>query len=252
MNRQTVQWLSPSGSLRVRCRSEERGNGEDVLAYEVDYRNKTVLMSSGLGLELECGSLPGERFDWTVAGESSHRSEWRPVCGERSVIRNHYNEAVVELRQRDEPGLRLRIVFRLYDEGFAFRYELPEQERLHRFVIRRERSEFRLPDGCFVYDEYDSEGEYGFVPVSRVRERCWWPLTIRYADGLWGCLTEAGLADYALMRLSPKADGALESDLWGEVEGAAPFASPWRAFIVGESPGELLERNDLVPNLNEA
>jgi len=42
----------------------------------------------------------------------------------------------------------------------------------------------------------------------------------------------------------------LRTDLHGPVHGELPFSSPWRVFIIGDRPGDLVEKNYLVLNLN--
>jgi alpha-glucosidase len=55
------------------------------------------------------------------------------------------------------------------------------------------------------------------------------------------------------MRLSPDTSRPLTliSSLAGEVKAETPYTTPWRVLIIGETPGELLERNYLILNLNE-
>ena len=72
-------------------------------------------------------------------------------------------------------------------------------------------------------------------------------------DDLFVSIAEARLVDYARMRLSPAKDrpGTLVSSLGGEVRATAPLTTPWRVVIIGESPGQLIERSYLILNLNE-
>ncbi|MEA3226996.1 MAG: glycoside hydrolase family 97 catalytic domain-containing protein, partial [Planctomycetota bacterium] len=44
---------------------------------------------------------------------------------------------------------------------------------------------------------------------------------------------------------------AVVSSLASEVNAAAPLTTPWRVIMLGRTPGELLERNYLLMNLNE-
>lgn len=52
---------------------------------------------------------------------------WRPVWGEESEIRNHYNELEVTLDQ-PENDRYIIIRFRLFNDGLGFRYEFPQQK----------------------------------------------------------------------------------------------------------------------------
>jgi alpha-glucosidase len=55
------------------------------------------------------------------------------------------------------------------------------------------------------------------------------------------------------MRLGP-AEGephTLRAMLGSGVRSSVPFATPWRVVLLGETPGQLIERNDLILNLND-
>ena len=66
-------------------------------------------------------------------------------------------------------------------------------------------------------------------------------------------VAEARLVDYARMRLSPDKGRpyTLVSSLSSEVKADIPYTTPWRVILLGDSPGQLLERNYLILNLNE-
>lgn len=85
---------------------------------------------SKLGLELvgDPGLMNG--FTLVEAGASTFDETWKPVWGEVSQIRNHYNELAVTLDQKEQ-NRHIVIRFRLYDDGLGFRYEFPLQRTLH-------------------------------------------------------------------------------------------------------------------------
>jgi len=86
-----------------------------------------------------------------------------------------------------------------------------------------------------------------------VKSRCERPLTVQLADDLYAALGEARLVDYARMLLQPVKDKdyTLESELSGSVNLEAPYTTPWRTIMVANSPGQLLENNDFILNLND-
>lgn len=183
---------------------------------------------------------------------------WHPVYGERSQIANHYQEMIVILQERLPPYRVLWIEFRAYDEGAALRYTLPlgpgegGHDRPKEWVILRELTQFRFPPGCHAYEEHGTEGEYFRKPVSQIAPGCERPLTVEYPGEMYASLIEAAAFDYprALLSPDPKVPGALAPHLDGPARGVAPYSTPWRGFVVGDRPGDLLERNDLVLNLS--
>ena len=83
---------------------------------------------------------------FTLLGTSSSSKDetWIQPWGEQKQVRNHYNEQAVTLQQAGEQGRKLRIIFRVFDDAIAFRYEWPEQASLTNFEIMNELTEFAL------------------------------------------------------------------------------------------------------------
>ncbi len=269
---QAVELKSPDGNLVVSF-DIDRNAGKGQPVYHVTYKGRTVLANSRLGLELKEGSL-NDRLR-IVGQATSHRdSIWKPVCGERSIIRDRYNELVLDLRTDAEPPLALRLTFRAYNEGIAFCYTLPEQPRLTDFTIITENTSFCFVDDYTTWAVYKAQGNYdgSETRLSKVKPGAERPLTVRIADDLYSSITEARLVDYARMKLrpikpppiapfpeGPEAEGACaleafldaEGGKYGHVTGTTPFTSPWRVLMVAESPAKLLEQNYLILNLND-
>jgi len=58
---------------------------------------------------------------------------------------SHYNELAVTLQQAGDPGHKLRVMFRVFNDTIAFRYEWPEPAALKDFDIMDELTEFVFP-----------------------------------------------------------------------------------------------------------
>ena len=50
----------------------------------------------------------------------------------------------IRVQKTSTPKRKFNVVFRLFNDGFGFRYEFPEQEALKDFVIMDELTEFAL------------------------------------------------------------------------------------------------------------
>jgi alpha-glucosidase len=89
--------------------------------------------------------------------------------------------------------------------------------------------------------------------LSRIEKGCERPLVIEYDSTLTIALAEAKLVDYARMKFEPDSAGgiSIRSRLDGEVHKSLPFQSPWRVVMIGKNPGELLEKNYILLNLND-
>ena len=58
----------------------------------------------------------------SVIYQPAVNKSWHPLYGERSTVREAYNEATMYLSKKDGSNYRLNIEVRAYDEGIAFRY----------------------------------------------------------------------------------------------------------------------------------
>lgn len=266
-----IEVRSPDGKVIVRFELKPVGGQSNVPVYSVYYGGRTVLSDSKLGLELRDGSLIGKL---RLVGQKTSASDttWRPVCGEREIIRDQYHQLEVELHPEQQPDLHLTITFRAYNEGAAFSYRLSNAGQPKEMAITRELSEFAFAGDHTAWAVYHAQGNYdpndprrrsnsppeGPVPLSQLRPGVERPLTVRVADDLYAAVTEAGLVDYARMKLRPtpgrpnslQAFLDAERGIDGEVTGQTPFSTPWRVIMLAESPGKLLEQNYLVLNLN--
>ena len=236
LNSQTLS--SPSGQVSMNFKLLSNG----VPSYEVSYKNKAVIKTSTLGLELmgnvgknefstEVKKDNGEKeknsllsnFEIVNTVKSSFDETWQPVWGETKDIRNHYNEMALTLRQTTtDRTIILR--FRAFDEGVGFRYEFPLQKNLTYFTIKEEHTQFAMAGdhtAFWIPGDYDSQ-EYDFTTskLSEVRglmskaitpnasQTFFSPtgvqtsLMMKTADGLYLNLHEAALINYACMHLN--------------------------------------------------
>ncbi|XEC93974.1 glycoside hydrolase family 97 N-terminal domain-containing protein [Paenibacillus tarimensis] len=269
MNR--LQLNSPNGKIIITFELTEKG----APVYQMDVDGAPLLLASMMGLTLQDDDDLLSGFTLVRYTISSKDEYWTPLYGERDRIRDRYHALTVTLKEQEGLRREMHIEFRAYDEGVSFRYVIPEQVGFSRdIVISGERSEFHFPKGCLAYEEHGAEGEYGLVPVEELQPNCERPLTVVYRHGAYLCLTEAELTDYSRMLLSTDADNRrivvstlsglvtafvgydnMDTSLTGEladqkVRTSLPFTSPWRVLVIGERPGDLLENNDIVLNLN--
>lgn len=263
---------SPNGRLVMHF--EVDGMGCPV--YTLSYKGKPVIKRSRLGLEAEGFSLR-EGFQLQKAETATFDETWKPVWGEVSSIRNHYNELAVTLHQPKEDRT-IRIRFRLYDDGLGFRYEFPEQKNLVYFVIKDEYSEFAMAGdhkAFWIPGDYDTQ-EYDYTEshLSEIRKLMKAAITfntsqtpfsptgvqtalmMKSADGLYINLHEAALVDYPCMSLElDDKTMTFRSWLTPDAQGKkgymqTPCQSPWRTIMVSDDAREILA-SKLTLNLNE-
>ena len=286
---------SPDGKMEL---SFSLDNGRPTYTFSVD--GKTVVAPSHLGYQLKKEN--GEKstdFDWKPSRatdkEASRKADffsdftlekfennsfdetWKPVWGEESSIRNHYNELLVQLKQTKNNRF-LNIRFRLFDDGLGFRYEFPDQKDLTYFVVAEELTEFAMTGNhtaWWVAGDYDTqEYNYQTTKLSEIRGRMKraisenasstpiGPTTVQTAlqmrtdDGLYLNLHEAACTDYPTMHLTyQENNNTFVSHLTPDARGdkgylQTPTVSPWRTVIVGRKATNILASR-ITLNLNE-
>ena len=285
--------LSPDGMLRLSFSVKD-----GIPMYALQRDGKDVVLPSRLGFEMrgtvksekidiqadrisKTDALPGYMMDRGFELLDSSRDGldeiWEPVWGEESSIRNHYNELLVRLRQK-ESGRRMDVRFRLFDDGLGFRYEFPGGQPLVYFVIKEELTEFAMAGdhlSWWIPGDYDTqEYEYGECRLSEISSRfseqvcgnssqtlfstsgVQTSLQMKTDDGLYINIHEAALVDYPCMHLLVDGKtGTLRAFLTPDAQGwkgymQTPCNTPWRTVQVADSAEKQLASR-LVLNLNE-
>lgn len=289
------QLTSPNGEMVMNFSVDSDGRP----TYDLTFKGKTVIGRSHLGLQLkEENPNKATDFDYKNFAEkekiqqkadlctgftisstksSSFDETWTPVWGEESEIRNHYNELEVNLNQKkNERSITLR--FRLFNDGLGFRYEFPSQKNLVYFIIKEEKSEFKMTGdhtSWWIAGDYDTqEYEWQTSRLSEIRglmdkaisdnssqtpagPTCvQTSLQMKSDDGLYINLHEAACINYSTMHLQyDEPSMTFTSHLTPDAVGdkgkmQTDCVSPWRTIIVGESGKDILASR-ITLNLNE-
>jgi alpha-glucosidase len=246
---------SPDGTIVVELAIDNDGRP----AYAVSRKGQPVIASSRLGFLL----LDAPKFERNIEivqpRTRTFDETWEQPWGERRLIRNHYNELTVTLKEKAKPFRSFDVVFRVFDDGVGFRYRFPKQSGLEQVKISEELTEFSLardatawwiPAGEWNREEY----LYHRTPVQQVGD-AQTPITFKFEDGTHLSIHEAALVDYSGMNLTRVEDRKLKTDLTpgiggGKVVRAAPFDTPWRTLLLSNDAAGLA-MSSLTLNLNE-
>ena len=294
LSAQTIK--SPQGAFELQFYL----NAQGAPTYTLSYKGTQVIKPSTLGFELkrniegspasfddfspESDSEMNDRltnlydgFELVDTQTATFDETWKPVWGESSSIRNHYNELAVTLHQ-PTTARKMLIRFRLFDDGLGFRYEFPAQKELVYFVIKEELTQFAMHGDHKAYwipGDYDTqEYDYTTSKLSEIRGLMGQAITpntsqtpfsqtgvqtalmMKSADGIYINLHEAALIDYACMHLDlDDSNMVFTSHLTPDAIGdkgymQAPRTTPWRTIIVSDDARDILA-SDLTLNLNE-
>jgi len=233
--------------------------------YSVSYDQKAVINPSRLGIKILNETGLDSNFTVTGTEKTSVDEHWKPVWGEVSNIRNHYQQVIVHLKQQTGPKRLLDIVFRVFADGVGFRYEFPKQPNLIYFIVSDEVTEFALAGNnktFWIPGDYDSnEYPYTISPVSDIKYApdkyaVQTPLMMKTPGGLYINIHEAALVNYTSMQLhvdtaTYKLSVNLVPDAYGnKAYMHAPCHTPWRTIIVSDKATDILE-SKMILNLNE-
>ncbi|MGH7512495.1 MAG: glycoside hydrolase family 97 protein [Gemmatimonadales bacterium] len=244
---------------QVSVSSPDRRNSVTVeihdgrLTWSLTRDGRPLILPSGLGFAFRGAPMLRDGLRITDTTRQSHDEWWTQPWGEVARVHDHYDELAVAAEETSAPARRLTLRVRAFDDGVAFRYELPEQPGLGAFEIGDELTEFNLADNARAWwipsnwaRKDRSEMLYSSGPVSLL-DSVQTPLTMHTTDGrTFMVIHEANLVDYARMflrgtrtesrlltaALAPMADGV-------KVRGRTPFETPWRTIQLADKATQL-------------
>lgn len=258
---------SPSGQIKVTV------NAGHYLSWEVEAFGERVLEDSRISLSLSDGRVLGEsKANPKASRRSNDQTLTDLVPTKHRLIRDHYNE----LRLRY--GRDYSVVFRVYDNGVAYRFETAFPEDIE---VKAELSEWNFASDLKAYwaneknPDYITHCEADFQEqaLSRIDRGTYsyLPVSMKDESGHRFVLTEADLFDYPNMMLRAGEGTSLSgeypkviddytmrtdrdviitslSEVIARTGGSRTF--PWRVLTIGDDR-ELLE-NTLPWQLSSA
>lgn len=260
------QWevSSPSGNLHFHFIHENSRLYYLVTWTEGEERD-TVVRKSPLGLVcLEQNYAAGLSFD-SVSKIKKITEAYVMRSGKQ---RECFTEAYeLTLYLRNLSGYPFLLTARAYNDGVAFRYELPGKEETSKHTVVSEQTGFYIPSGKAWMIRYDAVNEWapayekdykGAMPVgSSSPDSLGWALPALFHSGkYWMLVTEAGLdSSYCGIHLQQHAPDGLylvrfpeENEGYGVMGSSRPisslpFKTPWRVIVAGKTPGVMVETN---------
>ncbi|WP_281228829.1 glycoside hydrolase family 97 protein [Flavobacterium aquiphilum] len=245
--------------------------------YSVDYNGKAIVKESTLGIKLKDKTALDTDFEIQSSKAATFNESWKPVLGQKSSILNHYNELTIALVQKGT-NVKMNIIFRVFDEGVAFRYDFPKQQNLNYFIIFDEETQFNLTEDYktfWIPGDFDSnEYVYNETKISEIdnskldmnngigvksipgKYAVQSPLMMKSPTGLYVNIFEAAVVNYPVMHLNvdPK-NFKLTSILVPNAIGdkaylQAPCVSPWRTIMISNDARDIVG-SQMILNLNE-
>lgn len=173
------------------------------LYYNVQYNDRELLLDSPFGLDFKHQPPLAKNLQITSQHQQTINETWQRVWGRNKNVVNHCNELHMKLEESQSPFRHLDLIFRVYDDGVAFRYHLPDQTALSEFRLSSERAVFCFANNHQVwaanYGSFIShqESEFNQITLNDISANdiigC--PLLVKVSDSAWVAVTEANLTD---------------------------------------------------------
>ncbi len=260
---QTLRLYSPSGNNTVTFSKD----GKD-LTYSVNRNDTPVILPSRAGLnvdnrvwEMALGKRDLKQTDsWmdllevdSITYHTPVDTVWHPLYGERSTVSDRYNSATLHMSRHDKSKYRLDVQVRAYDEGIAFRYFFPEHPDAIFHKVNDDLTSYSFPVGTKAWSEQWAQATFDVGPVDSITRPVERALTLQLPDNRsWVALLDADVDDWCLTKYvaDPNSQSTLRSVMYSPVDIVTYYATPWKIIMIADSPGELIENNDIVLNLN--
>ncbi len=252
-------YVLPCWAIEVKTQSPDQKNSmivklnpkqDNAISYSIINQSNTIIADSPLGLTFE-NELPIQSKVEIISVQQKEVNEpWTPIYGEKNQYPNRYNETTINLKEVKSPGRNFSILVRAYNEGIAFRYNVQTD---HLITVTRELTGFQFKKDYPSWITATAQAKYIKGSISKTGKGCERPYVIEVSDKLYIALGEAALTDYSTMKFdrSEKDSLLILAKLDGKAQYSSSFSTPWRYIMIASSPGQLLEQNYFILNLNE-
>ncbi len=247
---------SPDSNIKVSVWLQQE---EGRLVYDVSHNGQKVLETSALGLEREDADFSKNLTLSSATHPELIEDNYELYHGKQKEVEYKGNEATLNVENED--GEKMEVIFRVSNDGVAFRYYFPEEsETTHKIV--EEHSSFKFPVDAKGWLQPMSEAKSGWAETNPSYEEQYmkevpvdisspigfgwvYPALFKSHDS-WVLITEAALdrhycgthlnnegSEYKVVFPQP-AEVLPEGEL--VPNNTLPWHTPWRVITIGDLP----------------
>ena len=236
---------SPNEELKISLSDE----GNSSVISSITYGGDTLMTQSVIGLLVNEINFT-ENVSFSEYSKRVFDETWTTVNGKQASVLNHYNEYKLKIKKNDSPEFH-EIIFRISDNGFAYRYNFSSDAINDSIFIKEELTELNCKDD-FKYWAYNREN-HNVGPIVRSEQlikKVETPIVMQFNKNSFMAIHEAAILDFAPFSINAaKNNQSLAFNINYSKRDQA-FNTSWRAFMLGKKIGDLVESNLLI-NLNE-
>lgn len=236
---------SPDGNIEVELLLQN-----DSLFYQVFYKNVLIVSPSNLGIKATFASfLNGLSFLNSASGSTNET--YTLPSGKKRLYLNKYAELNANFQGVSQ---NVRIIFRVYNDGFAFRYLIPRESGNAEVIM--ENSQININNFQYSWaQEYRNDyswyyNQRDWVATSTQREFCA-PVLVQSTFTNFLITEASNFGSYATSKIIANTQsGSFQYQKVGSIYTTYPLQTPWRAVILGSLP--TIVESTLIENLNPA
>lgn len=231
--------LSPNRQVELDFHLSQSGD----FSYSMLFNGSIVIESSPIGFLTDGEKIPSD--GWRIANVIKNRvkSVWTPIWGKRIKVPNNYSELEITIASTK---FQMVIEARVYNDGAAFRYILPEASSMGSL---QEKTTYHFAGD---YTAWYYNGERHNIGPERLTETGSERLpvmTIKAADNIYMALHEAYLTQGAPLKLTSDRGETEFRVSNGPFISDNIYQSAWRVIMCSNSPGTLIDSH-LIELLN--
>ncbi len=232
----TIQ--SPDGKLSITIQLSEKGE----LSYSFNAFKQPAILNSPMGYSAG-NSVSVPSVGWNIEKSEQHSviSVWKPVWGKRSVVPDEYNEITFNLIGPDATKLQhLCLEVRAYNDGVAFRYSVPAEEK-NSLIATSELTAYHFAGDYTAWFYNGENANIGPVKLSENDAKRLPVMTVKASDKLYMAIHEANLATGDPLVLQSIKGSTTFSVVSNPGTLEAGFQSAWRVILCGKTPGTMVD-----------
>jgi len=211
------------------------------LALNLVYKGDTLLRKVDLNLKDGETSL-SQNIEIIDQKTTSFNEEWKTVNGKNKSVLNEYN--LYDFKLKNDSGKKFNLEVRLYDGGLAWRFLFPEPvENI------QDKTNIHFAEDLSFWSYNGENHNVGPAQLSAFGKKVVRnPVTLKTNAGKYFTIHEGAISEHAPFVLTNSENNSF--NLEQEIISENATKTSWRAFILGDKPGDLIE-SDLLVNLNE-
>jgi alpha-glucosidase len=198
-------------------------------------------------------SISVPSLGWVFENSAQHSviSVWKPVWGKRLVVPDEYNELFLNLAGPDTSKLQhLQMQVRAYNDGMAFRYSVPAEEK-NSLIATKELTSYHFAGDYTAWFYNGENANIGPEKLSESDGKRLPVMTVKASDKLYLAIHEADLVTGDPLVLQSTKGSTTFSVVSNPGKLEANYQSAWRVILCGKTPGILVDSH-LIELLNPA